>query len=658
MIVQGFAQKNKVVQPYYNPTQRDTAFQKDTASLRIQRLQKDSVALKASGLQKDSAQKAQGLPKDSTLKKNTGLPKTALLSKPPPPENKYLLLLLSTDNEDFLKKINYKTKFPSRAERNAELQNVLLILYSNGNLAATYDSIVNDSLKMTASLHIGPHYIWAHLQKGNVEEAALTEAGFREKIYFGKNINYKEVRTLLEKIIGFYENNGYPFTAVRLDSVTISETIFNARLHVDKNKLVKIDSIIIRNNVLPGTKSKSGSDQIVAPVYVENYIGIRPGDLYNESHIRLISPRLKELPFLREKRPFRILFTEKETKLILELEKKNASQFDGIIGFLPDPVTGKLLVTGDVNLKLQNKFGRGELIDLSWSSLKPQTQDLKLELMYPFLLSSPFGIDYTLQLYKLDTTYIDVSNTIGVQYLLTGGNYLKVFYTNKNSRLLSTDGLEFITTLPEYADVSTNSYGIGLKQEHFDYKYNPRKGYSLIANTSIGSKVISQNPNLNPVVYQGLTLNSVQYAGDITGALYFPIVGKNVIKIGVKSAFVAGPSLFQNEAFRIGGLNTLRGFDEQSIYATRYAIGTIEYRFLLEQNSFLHLFFDQAYYENTSLTRDPNAPEHDIPFGFGTGISFETKAGIFSLDYALGYQTGSPIYLKDGKIHFGIVNYF
>ncbi|MCC6690169.1 MAG: hypothetical protein IT235_01425, partial [Bacteroidia bacterium] len=53
-----------------------------------------------------------------------------------------------------------------------------------------------------------------------------------------------------------------------------------------------------------------------------------------------------------------------------------------------------------------------------------------------------------------------------------------------------------------------------------------------------------------------------------------------------------------------------------------------------------------------------NTSVHDTPYGFGAGTSFETKAGIFSLDYALGSQLGNPIYLKSGKIHFGIVSYF
>ncbi|MCX6181458.1 MAG: hypothetical protein NT150_05995 [Bacteroidetes bacterium] len=48
----------------------------------------------------------------------------------------------------------------------------------------------------------------------------------------------------------------------------------------------------------------------------------------------------------------------------------------------------------------------------------------------------------------------------------------------------------------------------------------------------------------------------------------------------------------------------------------------------------------------------------DHPYGFGAGFSFETKAGIFSLNYAIGKQLGNPIDFGAAKIHFGFLNQF
>ncbi|MEM9024212.1 MAG: BamA/TamA family outer membrane protein, partial [Bacteroidota bacterium] len=112
-------------------------------------------------------------------------------------------------------------------------------------------------------------------------------------------------------------------------------------------------------------------------------------------------------------------------------------------------------------------------------------------------------------------------------------------------------------------------------------------------------------------------------------------------------------SLFRNELYRIGGLKTLRGFDEESIFASIYSIATVEVRYLLEQNSYAYLFWDGAYVENNSQ----GSAFTDRPFGFGVGVSFETKAGIFSFSYALGKQRGNPILLRAAKLHFGFVTF-
>ena len=554
----------------------------------------------------------------------------------------YTLKIESLNDAAILKNIEYKKTFTTKTQRERELQNVLLTCYDNAYLAAAFDSIHTDSLDMKAYLSFGAQYKWAVLTKGNVDEGVLSEIGFREKLYSNKPINYKNVKRLQEKLITYYENNGYPFASVKLDSIIITDATISAQLKLTKNSEIRIDSIVIR-----GTGK-------IAPVYIYNYLGIKPGSLYNEAQLKKINVRLAELPFVRSTKPASVTFTNKYNKLILNLEKRRASQFDGIVGILPDNKTGKILFTGDVRLKLQNGLGRGELIDINWRRLQTQTQDLKLRLVYPFILRSPFGLDYNFKLYKRDTTFLDVNQNVGVQYMLIGGNYLKVFYNNKTSTLLSTKGLEFLTTLPANADVVTNMYGLGMKYEKLDYRLNPRKGFSVIVNASAGTKSIKKNANLNPVVYEKLKLNSALYNGDFEGSFFIPIADRSTIKVGGQSGFIYGETTFQNELLRIGGLKTLRGFDEESIYASVFTVLTLEYRFILEQNSYLFVFGDQAWYENNEVIQYIN----DTPTGFGAGISFETKAGIFSINYALGRQFNNPVELRSGKIHFGIVNYF
>ncbi|HRG37263.1 MAG TPA: BamA/TamA family outer membrane protein [Bacteroidia bacterium] len=554
----------------------------------------------------------------------------------------YTLRLMSVKDEDLISKIDYRKNFISKETRAKELQRLLFVAFDNAYLTAEYDSLKEDSTSLTAYLNFGKQYKWASLRKGNVDEGVLSQIGFREKLYRNKPVYFKDVKRAQELLIRYFENNGYPFASVKLDSIEIQNAELNAVINLTKNNLCKIDSVVIKGNAK------------IASVYIYNYLGIKPGNLYNESQLKKVNTRIAELPFLKATSPANVIFTDRQTKLFLYLEKKRANQFDGIIGMLPDDVTGKILFTGDVHLNLQNGLGRGEIIDLNWRRLQTQTQDLKMRLVYPFLLKSPLGVDYNFKLYKKDTTFLEVTQNIGLQYLLIGGNYFKIFYNNKISNLLSTKGLEFSTTLPPYIDYQTNQYGIGVKYERLDYRLNPRKGFYTIVNASAGTKAIKKNAKLNPDAYDGIKLNSAIYSGDIDAGIFFPVFSRMTIKLGAQGAFLQGETTFQNELFRIGGLKSLRGFDEESIFASAFSIIKLEYRYILEQNSYMYLFGDGAWYENNSVKNYI----HDTPYGFGAGISFQTKAGIFSISYALGSQFNNPIQLRSGKIHFGIVNYF
>lgn len=559
-------------------------------------------------------------------------------------QKSYSLKIEETGNENAIKHLNYETVFSSRQFRDKELNKVLVALWDNSYLAARYDSIRMDSLSMIAYLNPGLKHKWAQVKKGNVDEDILGEIGFREKLWRNRPLKFNEQAKLQESILIWCENHGYPFASVRLDSVSFTndQTVY-AQLHLEKNRYTKIDSIDVKGNLH------------LTEQYLYNYIGISPGDAYDENKLKSLSKRLKELSFAKESKPFTLLFTEKYTKLTLFLDKKRSGQFDGILGFLPDSRTGKILFTGDVRLRLQNSFAHGELIELNWRKMQEQTQDLKAHFNYPYLFHTPVGIDYGIKLYKRDTTYIDVNQTFGLQYLFSANTSLNAFVKRRSSNLLSTYGLETLTVLPAYADVNTTSYGLGFHHEQLDYRFNPRRGYSFTIITDIGNRVIQKNAKLNPIIYENLSLRTTQISGECLLEKFWPFGKRSTIKTGIQSAWLYNTgSIFRNELFRIGGLKALRGFDEESIYASSYAIGTLEYRFQLEENSWFFVFTDVCWYENNS----PNNYSNDTPYGFGTGVTFETKAGIFAMTYALGSQQGNAIQIKDGKIHVGFVGLF
>ena len=260
------------------------------------------------------------------------------------------------------------------------------------------------------------------------------------------------------------------------------------------------------------------------------------------------------------------------------------------------------------------------------------------EFQYPYIFNIPFGINTSINLQKQDTTYLNLKSNLAFQYYYKSSNYLKLFYESTSSSLLQkqTDENNNLAT------IKINSFGLGFYQNNLDYRPNPRKGFFLETNLSTGSKTINKDSI------------SVQYKFESNISVYFPIFEQMTIHLQNYSGLLQNPKLYKNELFRLGGLNSLKGFDDQAIFASSYSVLNMEIKFIFEENSNFYLFYNQAFYqqklEETTIS--------DIPFGFGAGLNFQTKAGIFSLVYALGKQDSQPLNIRNAKIHFGYISRF
>mgnify|MGYP002360899405 CR=1 FL=1 len=527
--------------------------------------------------------------------------------------------------------------------RMKELRRCRELLLSRGYLEASADSLVS----LNGVLHVywtcGPQYQWATLRTNNDDEDLLASAGVRDRLFRKKVFTPLAFAKLNADILKWCTNNGFPFAAVALDSVSTSEGKISAVLKIDRGPLVLMDTLVVKGNAK------------ISPAYLNNYLSLKPGEPFDESLMRKISIRLKELPFLTEARSPEVEFTSSRARPVIYLQAKKASQVNGVVGVQPDNAgSGKVFVTGDVRLRLLNSFGKAELLDLNWSNPLPRSQDLKLKFSYPFLFSLPVGVEGDLALFKKDSVFLEINRQVAFRYFFAGNNSFRLFLGRKTSDLISTKGYENITTLPSFADVGANTFGLGVQFQRLDYRLNPRKGYALDLSAGAGVRTIEKNGRLNPVVYDSLDLRNTQYKAEGMFDVYFPLFARSVINVGAAGGWQQSDNIFSNELFRFGGLKSLRGFDELSLNASSYVIGKAEFRFILEQNSYLLLFYNQAWYEDKSREELLS----DTPFGYGAGITFETKLGIFSFTYALGSQQGNPVEFRSAKVHFGLVNYF
>ncbi|MFM7022476.1 MAG: hypothetical protein ACKOXB_05820 [Flavobacteriales bacterium] len=581
-----------------------------------------------------------------------------------------ILLVFNGSAQDSTFRINIHFTYPTQQiEKNTfptgiysplnidrEMKKSLLKLYDQGFVAASVDSVSYLKDSAHVYLHTGERYIIKKIDLSGIDPLFLRSAGVKEKELRNLPFNNNLISSIGLKLIAYTENHGYPFASVYLDDIVFSGNEVSGKLKMVTNDVVKISEIIIHG------------DAKLNPKYIYNYLAVRPGDLYKEKVLASIDTRLKELPFVTVKNPSAISFTTKGVIIHLFIDHRKSSSFNGVVGILPNnsSTTGStgqssIAFTGDITMHLSNLVKQGEVTDLKWRGLPNKTQELDLKLNYPFLFSLPVGINGSLNLFKQDTSFINYNSNIGLSYLFTGNNYIKAFVNNKGTNILNP---EKNVAIQSNIQNNTTSYGIELYQENLDYRLNPTKGYNFLLTTQVGSKTISgakdgyynlevkSNDSVSGFIK--IPATSIIYNLSGRGDVYFPFFSVTTLKLGLQGGWLINPYLFNNDLYRLGGIRTMRGFTDASLYVSKYLIGTAEYRFLLERNSFISAFFDYAYTEKITMTERII----DHPFGFGAGFSFETKAGIFSLNYAIGRQLDNPIDFSAAKIHFGFLNQF
>lgn len=156
-------------------------------------------------------------------------------------------------------------------------------------------------------------------------------------------------------------------------------------------------------------------------------------------------------------------------------------------------------------------------------------------------------------------------------------------------------------------------------------------------------------------LYDTVKLKTYQFRVRFTAAKYLPLGNnRSTVKTAVNAGMFQSGNIFRNELFQLGGYKLLRGFDEESQYLSQFAIATVEYRYLVGQNSFFYVLADGGWGQDNGQGKKLNYTY----FGTGLGLAFETKAGIFNLAWAVGKRNDTQFNLRQSKIHFGFVNYF
>ncbi len=529
-----------------------------------------------------------------------------------------------------------------------ELQIALQQLQLAGYLEAAVDSFsLREKKGCKVYLHTGPHYYISAIVLDSLPPALQEDRIIRKLTYAQQQL---PPQRLLTQILDRAANIGYPFARTELSHLLLKDSQATIRLRIHSGDFIRMGTIRLPEN------------SPIAASFLARYLGLAPGAPYQHERILAVPQKIDDLGYLSLEQPPGLVLKENSFDLLLQpLPSPRRNNFDFMIGLLPQTSSGGLLLTASLRAGLNNALGKGETIRFNFERLRPQTQSLELALNYPYLLRLPVATDLQFNLYRRDSSYLDVFGELSLQYLLGGQNHLRVFWKQHRSNLINTPEPPTDANYPIPADLDLlrRFFGMGFYLQKLDYVFNPRKGWMLRFNASAGSRKILPNSRVEEngyeTLYTQLQLRSVQYQLQGQAAYYLPLFKQSTLKLALDGRQIINPTeVFRNEQFRLGGNRLLRGFDEESIFATRYLLLSIEYRLLIDKNAYLAVFGDRASIADES----PTGKLKRYPFGLGAGINFETRAGRFQFNLAWGKIDDEPWDLNNPRVHFGYVSLF
>ena len=514
----------------------------------------------------------------------------------------------------------------------AAMDKVVTNLQADGYLLASLDSIQWNGDTLLGALSSGTRY---HLVISGLA------SGKKHLKTPSPDAAYYEA---LQKELSQYLNNGYPFAKVYFDSARLTNDTLFAHANVQKGPRIVFDTLAITG----ATKTRLS--------FLQKLLMLKPGAPYSEKLVASIPARLNSSVYLEATAVPTVDFFAGKARVKLNISEQEVNQLDGLIGFLPDQnsSTGKLLLTGQVKADLYHMFGTGKHLLLHWQNFNVSSQQINIAYDHPVLFGSPLNLSTSFHQLKQDTSFVSRRASAGFSFPLSATFDLFASANFKRNTLLSENTLSDSDPLLN-ADSRINEYSVGFTHSSLNNIFLPSKGSTFRFNAAVGQKEIIRNGAVSPSLYENIKLYTLQSSIMFSIENYLKVSKGSVFMQQVRLAALINQELFQNDLYRVGGITDtgygLRGFNENQFFASSLALMSLEWRILIDQQSYLVSFVDQGLLANES-----GGGLYAV--GFGTGLLLKVKAGFFRLAVAVGSADGQGVDFTQPKVHFGFVNRF
>ncbi|MCF6308627.1 MAG: hypothetical protein L3J09_11845 [Flavobacteriaceae bacterium] len=434
---------------------------------------------------------------------------------------------------------------------------------------------------------------------------------------------FENIEISLQKLISLKTSGGNSFARVSLENFSKTKNNIQAFIKITNGTKRTIDHIVVK-----------GYEKFPKS-FIKYYAGIKKGIVFDKQKIIDKSNALNSLGFVTNLKAPEILFKKDSTTVYLYLKKQKNNLFDGILGFSSDENNNKLVFNGYLNLELNNNLNYGEQFLLNYKADGNDQQNFRVKIKMPYLLKSPLGVELELKIFKRDSTFTTTDQQAKISYQITPASSSYIGYKSYESSNLRNEDLESL----EVEDYESKFFLAGLSYLKLQNNALFPKKYKAILETEIGSR--DSKDKKESQIRVSATLHYI-----------FNLNYKNSIFLQSSTNILTSDSYLTNELYRFGGINSIRGFNENSIDASFYSILNTEYRFQINQGIYVHSIIDVAYFENQIILLKQKL------YSFGIGVGLETRAGILKFSIANGNAENQDFNFSNTKIHISISSRF
>jgi hypothetical protein len=439
-----------------------------------------------------------------------------------------------------------------------------------------------------------------HLNRGNQPVVILDSA---------------ECRSFMLKELSIYYQNGFARAHWALDTVFKHSDTTHVKYTLMSGNIIRMDSLFLVNG------------QFIRPSVLYTMMGWKSQKTFIYEAFEFNLKTIPQLNFIQISKP-QYYFTNHTVNTRVEVKSTANNELDGMMG-LVNGSGGKSILLGQVKVKWINALRHADEMNIDWQRQAKSTQRLQFSFQIPYCFKSNFGWSMQTDLYKKDSTFFQSKLDLGLQYRFQPQQSLNLqFQRQKSSRLNDVQNSNILHSLfgMEYRQAWSSDHYL-LKTHLFAGKGN-RQFYSLDS--------ISRSPILKSQLQIELAL--------FIKNIYF--------QSSLQNWFLSKEANQPIEWYRIGGNQTLRGFQQESIFIRNGQCFQFNLGYGNRTSGRLYLFYDWG------LLSLSNEQKRSVYSSFGPGAQLPTAGGNVLIHFGWGQYPQTALQLKNGVFNLSYQVYF